>query len=178
MAWTTRFVCRNTASGVYVAAILRQMTANTTTIPYAGLRSYDCADLEDFSRDYLPGWLGLEPLIVETHQVVGRVRVRRQMLGPHGFLHGGMQVSIADSLAGYGTVVNLPEGTSGFLTAELKTNFLSSLRDGVVRGEATPVQIGRSLQVWDRVLSDESTGRRLSTFRCTQVVLWDRQSAG
>jgi acyl-coenzyme A thioesterase PaaI-like protein len=33
------------------------------------------------------------------------------MLGPHGYLHGGIQVSIADSLAGYGTAVNLPAGS-------------------------------------------------------------------
>jgi uncharacterized protein (TIGR00369 family) len=149
------------------------MTATSTPTPYAGLRSYSADDLQDFSRGYLPGWLGLDLLVVEPHRVTGRVRVRREMLGPHGYLHGGIQVSIADSLCGYGTIVNLPAGATGFLTSELKTNFLGALRAGTVFGDATPLHIGRTTQVWDCVLTDGPAGRQLAVFRCTQLVLWD-----
>ncbi len=105
----------------------------TTIVPvpaYPGLRGLSAADIEDFGRDYLPGWLGMQLVTVDKRRVTARVKLRREMLGPHGYLHGGIQVSIADSLAGWGTVLNLPAGASGMLTTELKTNYLGSMRDG------------------------------------------------
>jgi uncharacterized protein (TIGR00369 family) len=150
----------------------------TAIVPaYPGLRSFSAEDLEDFSRDYLPGWLGMELVTVEKNRLTARVKLRQQMLGPHGFLHGGIQVSIADSLAGWGTVLNMPAGARGMLTTELKTNFLGSMREGTVLAEATPVHLGRTTQVWDCVLADEAAGRRLSVYRCTQAILWNRDPA-
>jgi uncharacterized protein (TIGR00369 family) len=90
-----------------------------------------------------------------------------------GYLHGGTVVSVADSLSGYGTIVNLPEGAKGFVTVELKTNFLGAIRTGAMVCEATPVHVGRTTQVWDAIARDEATDKMLATFRCTQLVLWD-----
>jgi acyl-coenzyme A thioesterase PaaI-like protein len=47
-------------------------------------------------------------------------------------LHAGAVVVIADTLCGYGTIVNLPDGATGFTTVELKSNFVGTARDGVV----------------------------------------------
>jgi len=46
-------------------------------------------------------------------------------------------MSVADSLCGYGAVMNLPAGTTGLLTAELNINFLGTLSDGWIYGEST-----------------------------------------
>jgi len=48
-----------------------------------------------------------------------------------------MLMSVADSLCGYGAVMNLPAGTTGLLTAELNINFLGTLSDGWIYGEST-----------------------------------------
>ena len=93
---------------------------------------------------------------------------------PNGYLHAGTLVSVADSMCGYGTIVNLPDEAIGFVTIELKSNFLGTLRQGAFNCVATPVHIGRNTQVWDAVAEDEDSRRRLAVFRCTQMVLWDR----
>ena len=94
-------------------------------------------------------------------------------MAPHGYLHGGTLVSVADSLCGYGTIVNLPTDADGFVTIELKSNFLGTIRHGAMVCEATPAHVGRSTQVWDAVVSDEADGRTLAIFRCSQMVLRD-----
>jgi uncharacterized protein (TIGR00369 family) len=115
--------------------------------------------------------LGIENLAVEPQRVRARVPVRLELMGPHGYLHGGTLVSVADSLCGYGTIVNLPDDATGFVTIELKSNFLGTIRPGAMTCEASPAHIGRSTQVWDAVVTDESDNRTLAIFRCSQMVL-------
>jgi acyl-coenzyme A thioesterase PaaI-like protein len=38
----------------------------------------------------------------------------------------------------------------------------------------TPAHLGRQTHVWDAVVSNESTGRTMALFRCTQMVLTRR----
>jgi acyl-coenzyme A thioesterase PaaI-like protein len=41
-------------------------------------------------------------------------------------------------------------------------------------GEATLVHGGRTTQVWDVEVRDESSGKLLALFRCTQLILYPR----
>ena len=57
-----------------------------------------------------PGELGIEPLDVSDTLVRGRLVVDRRHLHPGGYVHGGVWVAFADSVAAWGTMINLPEG--------------------------------------------------------------------
>jgi uncharacterized protein (TIGR00369 family) len=69
-------------------------------------------------------------------------------------------------------MASLPDGARGFTTIELKANFLGTVLEGAVVCEATVVHAGRTTQVWDAKVTDESTGRALALFRCTQILLY------
>ncbi len=143
--------------------------------PYARLPGLTPEAFQAFGEGRLPGLLGIELLTVEPRRLTCRVPVREALLAPNGYLHAGTLVSVADSLCGYGSIVNLPEGSSGFTTIELKTNFLGTVREGAIRCEATPVHLGRTTHVWDAVVTDEGSGRTLAVFRCTELVLFERR---
>ena len=121
--------------------------------------------------DYLPGHLGFNFLKVDPTEVVGQVTVEKALLAWNGFLHAGTVVALADTCCGYGTVRSLPEGANGFTTVELKSNFLSTVRAGIVTCTAKPLHQGRSTQVWDATVSAAETGKALAHFRCTQMIL-------
>lgn len=140
--------------------------------PYDG--KLDAETLTKFGAGRLPGLIGVEITSVEPELLRGRTVVRDELLAPNGFLHAGSVVSIADTLCGYGTIVNLPEGATGFTTIELKSNFLGTAREGVVLCEARPVHRGRTTQVWDAEVTVEATGRTIAVFRCSQMVLWPK----
>jgi 1,4-dihydroxy-2-naphthoyl-CoA hydrolase len=87
-------------------------------------------------------------------------------------------VAGADTACGYGCRSTLPDGAEGFTTIELKSNFLGTAREGGLVIDARVVHGGRTTQVWDaEVRADESDGRVLALFRCTQLVLWPRPPA-
>jgi 1,4-dihydroxy-2-naphthoyl-CoA hydrolase len=84
--------------------------------------------------------------------------------------------TLADTMCGYGCLLNLPQGASGFTTIELKSNHLGTALDGSVAVAATPLHLGRSTQVWDAVVTHEQSGRTLVLFRCTQMLLYPKAS--
>ena len=83
-------------------------------------------------------------------------------------------VGLADTACGLATRALLPEGSTGFTTIELKTNFLGTAREGRIATVATNVHAGRTTQVWDAVVTNAGTGKTVALFRCTQSVLWPR----
>jgi uncharacterized protein (TIGR00369 family) len=139
--------------------------------PYANLPDHSAGAFNRFGSAYLPGYLGIEIVSVDPQRILCRAPVRQELLAPNGYLHAGTVVAIADSICGYGSIVNLPEDSSGFTTIELKSNFLGTARDGVVLCEAWPVHIGRNTHVWDARVSHEGSGKTIAVFRCTQMVL-------
>jgi 1,4-dihydroxy-2-naphthoyl-CoA hydrolase len=120
-------------------------------------------------RGSFPGDLGIEPLEVSDTLVRGRLVVDRRHLHPGGYVHGGVWVAFADSVAAWGTMINLAPGES-FTTSELKVNVFTAATTGdQLLGTGEPLHIGRRTQVWEvRVQKDE---RLAANFICTQVVL-------
>jgi len=134
------------------------------------------AQLQADQIDSLPGLLGFEWLRLEDAAVEGRFEVRQHHLSPTGFLHAASVVALADSACGFGCLRALPEGATGFTTAELKANFLGTSRDGGVRSTARLVHGGRTTQVWDAEVTRERDQKTIALFRCTQILLYSGQA--
>jgi 1,4-dihydroxy-2-naphthoyl-CoA hydrolase len=128
------------------------------------------AQLQEMGSRYLPGLLGIEVYEVSEGLARARLELGERHQAPNGYLHAGTVVSLADSACGYGCILNLPEGATGFTTIELKTNFLRSAREGTIDCEAQLAHGGRTTQIWDATVSD-SESRRMALFRCTQLIL-------
>jgi uncharacterized protein (TIGR00369 family) len=126
----------------------------------------------------LPGTLpGLLGIVIDSHEpgrLTSHLDVRPDLLAPNGYLHAGTVVTLADTSCGLPTRALLPEGSSGFTTIELKTNFLGTARGGRIECVATNVHAGRTTQVWDAVVTNADSGKTIALFRCTQSVLWPR----
>jgi len=95
-----------------------------------------------------PGLLDVRFLSASKERVVAELKVRRDLCTLPGRAHGGALMAFADTLGACGAVLNLSEG-AGTTTLESKTNFFAAgLEGGTLRGEATPLHIGRRTMVW------------------------------
>jgi 1,4-dihydroxy-2-naphthoyl-CoA hydrolase len=128
------------------------------------------AQLNEAGSSLFPGLLGIEVDEVANGVVQARLGVEEKHLAPNGFLHAGAVVALADTACGYGCILSLPEGATGFTTIELKTNFLRTTLAGTIGCEAKLAHGGRTTQIWDATVSD-ADGRPMALFRCTQLVL-------
>lgn len=124
--------------------------------------------------EYLPGYLGIEVVSIEQDVLHARMPVKKLHVAPNEFLHAASIVALADTSCGYGTIAHLPEGAQSFTTIELKSNHLATVREGSIVCVATAQHLGKTTQVWDAVVSDAASGRKLALFRCTQMILWPK----
>ncbi|WP_102126212.1 PaaI family thioesterase [Deinococcus planocerae] len=129
--------------------------------------------LNTMGEGLLPGLIGIRFTHAERGLLRSEFTVRRELLAPNTFLHAASVVALADTTCGYGTRMLLPEGASGFTTIELKSNHLSTAREGLVTCEARAVHAGRTTQVWDAEVRS-GQGKVMAVFRCTQAVLYPK----
>ena len=125
-------------------------------------------------RGYLPGMIGIEFVSIESGRLSSRLTVRPELLAPNGYLHAATIIALADTTCGYGTLADLPSGANNFTTIELKSNFLGTSRQGGIACVAKRVHSGRTTQVWDAEVMDETSQKTIALFRCTQLILYAR----
>ena len=120
---------------------------------------------------FLPGLLGVEILSLTENAIAMELKLREAVLAPNGFLHAATIIALADTAAGYGCVAHLPDGAINFTTIELKSNFLGTAKEGVIRTECLADHLGRTTHVWSATVFGPS-GKKLALFRCTQMILF------
>jgi len=106
---------------------------------------------------------------IEDDEVEGRLEVDERHLHPGGYVHGGVWVAFADTVAAWGTFRHIQPGHD-FTTAELKANVFAAGRTGdILTAIGRPLHVGRRTQVWEVRIQKE--GRTAAFFTCTQLVL-------
>ncbi|PUZ63933.1 hypothetical protein GQ55_3G105300 [Panicum hallii var. hallii] len=118
--------------------------------------------------------LGFEFTGISAREVAGRLPVTGTCCQPFGVLNGGVSALVAESLASVGAY--MASGGRRVAGVQLSVNHLRPARLGdLVQAQASPVQPGRSIQVWEVQIwrADPSTGERMdlvSTARVTMLV--------
>jgi uncharacterized protein (TIGR00369 family) len=113
--------------------------------------------------------LDVETLEAGPARVVMRVPVDWRVHQPYGILHGGVSALLAESAASLGAFLAAgPERR--VVGIELNASHLRPVRDGHLTADATPVRVGRTVQVWRIGLTDDD-GRPICEARCTLAVL-------
>ena len=124
------------------------------------------------ARPTLADALGIEITAVTADYIEGRMPVDGRTHQPLGLLHGGASVALAETLGSLAAASRLPDPTKqGCVGLEINANHLKGVRDGWVRGRATPVHVGRSTQVWEIRITHEETGVLVCISRITMAVI-------
>lgn len=100
--------------------------------------------------------IGFEVVEAGKDRIVARATVRDDLCTAGGIAHGGFLMTLADCAGALGAFLNLPDGAKTTTTPESKTNLIAAAPAGcVLTATATPVSIGRRLQVWQTRIERE-----------------------
>lgn len=92
---------------------------------------------------------------------------QRQQLG---YLHGGISITLAESIASLGSVLNIDANRQTAFGLEINASHLRAKREGMLIGTATPIRLGRTAHVWDVRITDEEE-KLVCVSRCTIAIV-------
>jgi uncharacterized protein (TIGR00369 family) len=115
--------------------------------------------------------MGIEIIEASPQRLVGTMPVvgNRQ---PMGLLHGGANVVLAESLGSVGSLIHAGPGRK-VVGIDINATHHKSATEGIVTGVATAITLGKTLCVWDIVITNEA-GERTCTARITCLILAKR----
>ncbi len=114
--------------------------------------------------------IGIKFLKISKTEMIAEMPVDERTVQPFRVLHGGASVSLAETLCSVGAWTHLPEHKTA-VGVEINANHHRPVKEGgKVTGTATPIQIGRTIHVWETKIVDER-GKLVCTSRCTLAIV-------
>jgi 1,4-dihydroxy-2-naphthoyl-CoA hydrolase len=132
--------------------------------------------MEDFAQilnQNLDGWnqaMGVRFVRVTLDEVVAEFTVGPEHKQAYGIVHGGVYAGVIETLASVGAAMNAMQDGRSAVGLENNTSFLQAVRDGKLRGTATPVMRGKRSHVWEAKIVDERD-RVVATGRVRLMIL-------
>ena len=127
--------------------------------------------LNTLSVNSMVDHLGIEFTAVGDDHIEARMPVDHRTHQPLGLLHGGASVALAETLGSVAASCCIDSDTHFVVGLEINANHLRSVKEGYVTGRATPIHIGKTTQVWEIRIVDQSGGALVCVSRITIAVL-------
>ena len=127
--------------------------------------------LNKLSRKTLAEHLGMEFTAIGDDFIEARMPVDHRTHQPLGLLHGGASVALAETLGSVAATCCIDTTKQFCVGLEINANHLRSVKDGFVKGKASPIHVGKKTQVWEIRIVNETTGDLVCISRITIAVL-------
>jgi uncharacterized protein (TIGR00369 family) len=129
----------------------------------------DAREIARIEATGVHGLLGITVIEATPERVVLCLPVGPAVHQPYGLLHGGVSALLAESAASTGGALNVREGQT-VVGIELGASHLRGMSSGTLTATATPIRIGRAVQVWHIALTNDED-RLVCDAKCTLSVI-------
>ena len=104
--------------------------------------------LNNSFRETMMSVLGIEITDFGESYVSGKMPVDFRTKQPFGLLHGGASAAFSETLGSIGAGKHVDLEEYSVVGVELNSSHLKAVKTGWVFGKATPIRVGRTMQVW------------------------------
>ena len=126
--------------------------------------------VNDSIQNTMTSTIGIEITDIDNDFICGKMPVDERTIQPFGLLHGGASAALAETLGSVAGGIMVYPNDETVVGIEINANHLKSARDGWVYGKATPIRIGKKIQVWNIEISNDS-GDLICVSRLTLAVI-------
>ena len=106
-------------------------------------------------QDTMMSVLGIKITDFGESYVSGKMPVDNRTKQPFGLLHGGASAAFAETLGSIGAGKHVDLEEYSVVGVELNSSHLKAVKTGWVFGKATPIRVGRTIQVWGIDIKNE-----------------------
>ncbi len=128
------------------------------------------AKLNEMNKDTALSLMGIKLSEATKDRVVATMPITSHHHQPMGYLHGGVSVLLAESVASWGSMLNIDTDRQAAFGLEINANHLRPKREGVLTAVAIPLHRGRTTHIWDIRITDEND-KLVCISRCTVAIV-------
>jgi 1,4-dihydroxy-2-naphthoyl-CoA hydrolase len=114
------------------------------------------AEINELRRGTMVEHLGIEITALGDDFIAGRMPVDQRTKQPAGVLHGGASVALAESLGSIAANMVVDYGKFYCVGLEINANHVRGCSEGSVEGVARPAHLGRTTQIWEIRITQDS----------------------
>ena len=133
-------------------------------------KDFPMLQARDRGRQTMIEHLGIEMIEAGDDFLKARMPVDNRTRQPAGVLHGGASVVLAETMASWAATFCVDPEKFYCVGLEINANHVRAVAEGFVYGTARPLHLGRTTQIWDVRITDESD-KLVCVSRVTMAVL-------
>lgn len=133
-------------------------------------KKFDLETINARGKGTMVEYLGIVFTNIDDTRLTAIMPVTARVKQPVGIVHGGANIVLAETIASTAANMVVDIEKEYCVGLEINANHLRSVREGVVKGIAQPIHLGKSTQVWQIDLYDENEKKTCSS-RMTAAVL-------
>ena len=110
---------------------------------------YPLEKINKLNENCMVSFCDIEITEKTDNSLIGTMKVSDKVKQPFGILHGGANCVLAETLGSLAANLVCDPKASHAVGLSITTNHIKAVRNGFVKGVATPTHIGRTTHVWD-----------------------------
>ena len=110
-------------------------------------KNFTLENLNQLCSNSAVSHLGIKISAFGEDWIEATMPVDHRTMQPFGILHGGVSVALAETIGSLAGSLCLEEGKTA-VGLDINANHLRPVRSGQVTARATPINLGRNIQVW------------------------------
>jgi len=126
--------------------------------------------LNESSKNSMVEHLGIIYTDIGKKHISAKMPVDHRTHQPMGLLHGGASVALAETLGSVAATFSVDHKKYTCVGIEINANHVKSVSEGWVIGTAKPLHLGKSTQIWEIIINNES-GELVCISRLTLAVI-------
>jgi len=130
-------------------------------------------ELNKQHKDTMVEHLGMEVVEIGENTLKMTMPIDKRTIQLFGIMHGGASAALAETVGSIAANLCIDHTTHVAVGLDINTSHIKQVRKGIVFGVAELIHLGRSTQIWQIKIFDE-TDRLVSLSRLTMAVLEKR----
>ena len=126
-------------------------------------------ELNHLCQNTFIDFLGIHFESFDGSHLIAIIEITPNHLQPAGLVHGGVYISMAETVAGAGSTLLLMDEEKTAIGVTVNSQHLASLSEGIITAEGELIYKGSFKHIWDIKITDQN-GKLISISRVTNTI--------
>ena len=112
-------------------------------------KEYKVEDINKNNQDTMVDHCGINITEMTEDSLIGEMQVSSKIKQPYGIVHGGANCVLAETLGSISANLVCDPSSFHAVGLSITTNHVKAVRNGVIKGVAKPIHLGRTTHIWE-----------------------------